>query len=246
MDVALFVTCLTDTFFPRVGAAIVRVLRHFGCRVHFPTSQTCCGQPAFNAGHQIHAARLLRRMTDVFAPYETIVTPSASCATMVKIHGPTLFGADPQGATAARQLADKTWEFSTFLRDRLNIDLAQHLRFNEPVTFHYPCHARETYSLDDLRGWLSGNNNDLRIPERPDLCCGFGGVFAVDYPEVSSAMTRDKLAQLQATNAKLVVSNEAGCTLQMAGLAQRQNIDLRFKHIAECLAEALGLMEPES
>jgi len=238
MDAALFVTCLTDTFYPRVGEAIVHVLRHFGCRVQFPADQTCCGQPAYNSGFHAEAARLVRRMAGVFRDYERIVTPSASCATMVKRHGPELLPDDAD----VRRLAGCTWEVCTFLRDELGVDVAAHLHVDEPLTFHYPCHAREIYSLDDLRGWL-GNGNDLRVPARPDLCCGFGGVFAVDYPELSTAMLRDKLAELAATGARLVISNEAACTLQMAGGAHRAGLPLRFKHLVECLAESLGLME---
>jgi L-lactate dehydrogenase complex protein LldE len=246
MEVALFVTCLTDTFYPRVGQAAVRVLRHFGCRVHFPTGQTCCGQPAFNSGFHAEAARLVRRMTALFQPFERIVTPSASCAILVKHHGPELFGDDPAARLAARGLADKTWEFATFLRDVLQVDISGLLRFDEPVTFHYPCHARELYSLSDLQGWLGGNGRDVRTPVHADVCCGFGGAFAVEFPEVSGAMLEDKLAELAATGATLVICNEAACALQMMGGARRRGLRLRFKHLAECLAESLGLMEPQA
>ncbi|MCK4342312.1 MAG: (Fe-S)-binding protein [Phycisphaerae bacterium] len=243
MEVALFITCLTDTFYPRVGAAVVRVLRHFGCRVHFPPRQTCCGQPAFNSGFHTEAAALLRRMCSVFERYELVVTPSASCTTMLKHHGPALLSGDRAAQREARRLAEKTWEFCTFLRDKLAVDIASHLKIDEPVTFHYPCHAREVYSLADLQGWLS--SSAVRVPERADLCCGFGGVFAVEYPELSGAMLQDKLDELVATGAELVISNEAACTLQMAGGAHRRGLPLRFKHLAECLAESLGLMEPQ-
>ena len=243
MEVALFITCLTDTFYPRVGQAIVRVLRHFGCDVRFPSEQTCCGQPAFNSGFHAEAAQLIRKMASVFESYEHVVTPSASCATMVRQHGPELLIGDGAAHAAAQRLAAKTCEFGTFLRDRLHVDIAAHLRFDEPVTFHYPCHAREVYSLDDLQGWL--RSEMLRVPARPDLCCGFGGVFAVEYPELSGGMLNDKLAVLAETGATLVISNEAACTLQMSGGARRAGLPLRFKHLAECLAESLGLLEPE-
>ena len=245
MDVALFITCLTDTFYPRVGEAVVRVLRHFGCRVRFPSAQTCCGQPGFNSGFHDEAAGLIRRMVTVFADSQRVVTPSASCAAMVKQHGPELFANDPPLQTTARALATRTWEFATFLRDELHVDIASLLRFDEPITFHYPCHARDLYSLADLQGWLSGGGRDVRVPAHPDLCCGFGGVFAVEYPELSGSMLRDKLAELADTGARLVVSNEAACTLQMSGGARRRGLPLRFKHLAECLAESLNLMEPE-
>jgi L-lactate dehydrogenase complex protein LldE len=244
VEVALFVTCLTDTFFPRVGAAVVRVLRHFGCRVVFPAEQTCCGQPAYNSGFHREAARLARRMIRIFEPYETVVSPSASCAAMVKHHFPTLLGDDPTWREPARRMAAKTHEFTAFLVERLGVDLGTHLRFDEPVTFHYPCHARGIYGADELQSWLARAAGPfLRVPERPDLCCGFGGMFAVDYPPISGSMLGDKLAQLAATGAGLVISNEGGCTMQIAGGARRRGLPLRFKHVAECLAESLGLME---
>lgn len=245
MNVALFVTCLTDTFFPRVGEAVVRVLRHFGCRVEFPPRQTCCGQPAYNSGFRPEAAALARRMVEVFETCETVVCPSASCTAMVQRHFPELLAGDPAWQARARRLAERTHEFATFLRDRLKINLAAHLRFDEPVTFHYPCHARGVYEPADLVGWLGDVPAiDLRVPRRLDLCCGFGGAFAVEYPSISGAMVRDKLDDLAATGARLVVCGESGCTLQMAGAARRRGLSLRFKHPAECLAESLGLLEP--
>lgn len=243
MDVGLFITCLTDTFYPRVGAAVVRVLRHLGCRVRFPAGQTCCGQPGYNTGDAQHAATLVQRMAGLFDGCERVVTPSASCARMVCAHGPELL-AGTAGAAAARRLADRTREFCTFVERELGLDIAARLRFAEPVTYHYPCHAREAYSVADLERWLSGPGHELRRPTRPDLCCGFGGAFAVEFPEVSTAMLGDKLAELSATGARLVICNEAACALQMSGGAQRRGLPLRFRHLAECLAESLGLMEP--
>lgn len=246
MNVALFITCLIDTFFPRTGEAIVRVLRHFGCTVHFPRKQTCCGQPAFNSGFHDEARPLARRMIEMFEPYDHVVSPSASCVNMVKHHFPLLLEADAAWRDRAAALADRTHEFAAFLGDHLHVDIAAHLRMAEPCTFHYPCHARGLYDVDDLVAWLGGRDAELlRIPERPDLCCGFGGMFSVEQPEISGAMVRDKLAELRATGAGLVICNEGGCGLQIAGAARRQGLSLRFKHIADCLAESLGLLEPE-
>jgi L-lactate dehydrogenase complex protein LldE len=247
VKVALFVTCLTDSFYPRVGEAVVRVLRHFGCEVEFPAEQTCCGQPAFNSGFHDQAADIARRMLRIFEPYETVVTPSASCATMVRHCFAELLSENTVERAAAEQLAGRTHEFGTFLANRLGVDIGQHLKFAEPITFHYPCHARRIYSLEELRGWLSrADGVDLRTPEQADLCCGFGGAFAVEYPEISGALLGDKLDQLTATGAKLVICNEGGCALHMAGGAHRRGVPLRFKHLAECLAESLGLMESEA
>ncbi|TWT42286.1 Lactate utilization protein A [Phycisphaerae bacterium RAS1] len=240
VKVGLFITCLTDTFAPRVGEAVVRVLRHFGCRVEFPAGQTCCGQPAYNSGFHAEAAAVGRRMLDVFEPYEQVVTPSASCAAMVKLHLPHLLHDDPRAAALAR----KTHEFMLFLRDVLRVDLREHLRIDEPFSYHYPCHARGLFSAAELEAALSAGGAGLRPPERADLCCGFGGMFGVEFAQVSEAMARDKLEQLMGSGANLVICNEGGCGMQISGAAHRRGLALRFKHLAECLAESLGLMEP--
>lgn len=246
MRVALFVTCLTDTFFPRVGEAVVRVLRHFDCQVEFPAGQTCCGQPAFNSGLEQHARPLARRMVELFGPYEAVVTPSASCAAMVRLHFPELLRHDAGLHAAAERLAARTHEFVTFLQRQLGVSLEQHLRFPEPVTFHYPCHAREIQPLPQLARLLeSAAGESFRPPRLADLCCGFGGTFSVDLPAVSGRMLDDKLGELEATGCRMVVCNEGGCGLQLAGGAHRCGSRLRFKHLAECLAESLGLMEPQ-
>ncbi len=254
MNVALFVTCLTDSFFPRVGEAVVRVLRHFGCSVEFPEAQTCCGQPGYTAGFHPQATQLARRFVQVFDGYECIVTPSASCAGMVRHHLNELLADDPRHADAARRVAARTYEFGEFLTRMLKLNVAELLRGDEPMTFHWPCHARGIYSADDLQNWLvrgaadspcaAGGAPRMRAPAHADLCCGFGGVFSVDCAEISGAMLRDRLEELSATGARLVVCSEGGCTLQLAGGARRAGLPLRFKHLAELLAESLGLMEP--
>lgn len=246
MKVALFITCLTDTFFPRVGEAVTRVLRRLGCEVHFPLEQTCCGQPAHNSGFHDEARAVALRWIEIFEPYEIVVTPSASCAAMIKHHAPALFADDPELHDRALRMAERVSEFSVFLTRTLGINWADILKLNENATFHYPCHARHDYSPDELAGWLSaGNPERLRPPAHADLCCGFGGLFAVDFPEISGGMLRDRLEQLDATNAGLVVCNEGGCALNLLGGAKRQGMNLKFKHMAELLAESLGLMEPQ-
>ncbi len=242
MRVALFITCLSDSFFPQVGAAVVRVLRHYGCSVEFPEEQTCCGQPLYNSGQRADAAALARRFVNVFSGYDAIVTPSASCAALVRLHLPDLLNHE----ATARRVAACTWELTTFLTEQLGIDLGRALRLREPTTFHFPCHARELCRAGNLAGWLSaGGPEHFRPPARPELCCGFGGLFGAEFPEVSGGMVTDKLDDLQLSGAARVVCNEGGCTLQLAGGAQRQGRALRFVHIAELLAESLGLTPAE-
>lgn len=259
MEVALFITCLTDNFFPRVGEAVVRVLRHFGCRVVFPAEQTCCGQPAYTAGELARVDDLARRMIRIFEPYECVVTPSASCAAMVLHHYTEVLAQDPLARRAAESLAARTHEFGVFLSQTLGIDVAALLKLSEPATYHWPCHARHVYSPEELRTLLAGGDtssttkpspatvqSEIRPCAHDDMCCGFGGSFAVDFAETSAAMMRDRLAELSATGARLVICNEGGCSLQLSGGAHRMGLPLRFRHVAELLAESLGLMAPET
>jgi L-lactate dehydrogenase complex protein LldE len=140
-------------------------------------------------------------------------------------------------------LGRRTHEFVTFLERGLGVDVAAHLRFDEPVAFHYACHASHIQSLPELHGVLDRAAGDrLRTPNHPQQCCGFGGTFAVEFPEVSGAMVRDKLQTLTESGAELVICNEAGCGLNIQGAAHRAGLPLRFKHLAEALAESLDLM----
>ncbi len=241
MTVALFITCLTDTFFPRVGVAVVRVLRHFGCRVEFPAGQTCCGQPAYNSGFRDEAAGAAERTMRLFAGFEHVVAPSASCVSMIGHYG-ELFEADATLRAAAADLRARTREFAVFLRDVLHVDIAALLKFPEPATYHFACHARSSYQPSDLHNWLAAPDGLLRPPARADLCCGFGGAFAVEFAQVSDGMLADKLDALSASGARLVVCNEGGCAMQIEGGARRRGAPLRCVHLAELLAESLGLL----
>lgn len=251
MEVALFITCLTDTYFPRTGEAVVRVLRHYGCRVVFPAGQTCCGQPAFNSGFRADAVEVARHTLDVFAPHDVVVTPSASCAVMIKHHFADLFADDPVRLEAAKRLAARTHEFMDFVCDVLGVDVAAVLRAALPAapervstTYHFACHSRELCDAKRFAARLGADEADsaIRSPNRPDLCCGFGGMFAVDYPEVSAAMLTDKLDALRSADAERIICNEAGCGLHIVGGARRRGETLRLKHVAELMAESLGLM----
>lgn len=235
-------TCLADLFFPRLIAASRRVLEHFGCEVVVPRRQTCCGQPAYNSGFHDDARRVARHTLRVFRDFEHVVTPSASCATMVREYAGLLARADE--TAQAHVLADRISEITTFLESQLGVDLAPHLRSDEPLTVHYPCHARRWYGPAQLVELLRRAGCDVRVPEPLDLCCGFGGVFSIDQPEISAAMLEDRLETLAASGARLVVCNEPGCALQLAGGAHRRGLELRFVHVVELLAESLGLLEP--
>ncbi len=248
MTIALFITCLTDQFYPRSGIAVVKVLEHLGHRVIFPEAQTCCGQPLFNNGYHADARDLARRMIRIFGEYETIVTPSASCAAMIRQHCPSLFEEDSDDRAQSEALAKKTYEFVEYLVKVHDVDLrALGVTWQGRATYHYSCHLRDLGIRDEseqLIGQVQGMG--YHPLSQPQQCCGFGGTFAVKYPQISTAMVRDKVEDIRATGAGTLLCNEAGCSMNIAGACRRGGLDIRTKSLAEIIAEGLGLLKGES
>ncbi len=244
MTVALFITCLTESFYPRAGVAVVKVLEHLGHDVAFPRAQTCCGQPMYNNGHHDEARTLARRMVRVFDGYEHVVTPSASCAAMLREHAPRLFEAGTPERRAADDLASRTREFVEFLVNVEKLDVGKLApRWEGAATYHYSCHLRDLGMTDEaLRVAGAVEGLSLTPLDRADQCCGFGGTFATSYPQISGGMVADKVARIRATGAGTVISNEAGCTMNMAGACRRAGHEVAFRSLAEILAEGLGLL----
>ncbi|RMF81863.1 MAG: (Fe-S)-binding protein, partial [Planctomycetota bacterium] len=240
MDVALFITCLTDNFAPRVGVAMVKALEHFGCPVAFPAAQTCCGQPMFNNGLRDDARALARRMIRVFEPFEYVVTPSGSCAAMIREHYRDLFDSD-RDRSAAAQLAAKTYEFVDFLNGVLKIDWASRAPcVDAHVTYHYSCHLRGIGQTDATERVLTALPGLTYTPlATREQCCGFGGAFALKFASVSAALARDKVADIAATGADTLICNEAGCGMHIAGACRRAGVNVRVCSLAELLADAL-------
>jgi L-lactate dehydrogenase complex protein LldE len=237
--VALFITCLTDQFYPRVGIAVTKILEKLGCRVEFPPAQTCCGQPFFNNGFESEARELARRMAHVFATYDHVVTPSGSCCAMVREHFHDLVADDP----AVAKLAANTFEFVEFLDTVLKVDFSA-LKLPQPLalTYHYTCHLRGLGIHGQAEKILQqiGNIN-FRPMQKADQCCGFGGTFAIKYPAISGAIVEDKTRCIAATGATALVCNDAGCTMNISGMCHRQGMPTQFVHLAELIAQAMGL-----
>lgn len=242
-NVALFVTCLTDQFYPQVGVAVTKILEHFGCRVSFPQAQTCCGQPFYNNGFHEDAKTLARRMVEVFEPYDRIVTPSGSCCAMVREHIPHLLHGDHAWEHGAQRLAANTYEFVEFLDKVLKVDLSNlALPMRRRITYHYTCHLRGIGMTDEAVRMIRQIGNVSYVPlEKSDQCCGFGGTFAIKYPAISGAMVEDKVSCIAKTSADVTICNDAGCTMNITGMCRRQGADLPVKHIAELIAEAMGI-----
>ena len=245
MKVSLFIACLTDTFYPRTGIAVVKVLEHFGCDVDFPTDQTCCGQPFWNNGFKKEARALAETWLRAFERSEYIVSPSGSCTAMVRDYYRELFEGDHAYEGLVESLVGKTYEFVEFLTNVLNVDLSEYnVQWDGKVTYHYSCHLRGigvTNEADTMLQQISGL--DYQPLDKRDQCCGFGGTFASKYPEISGSMVRDKVDCIKKTDAPTVISNDGGCTMNISGACNRSGMNVQFKSLAEVIAEGLGLMD---
>ncbi len=236
--VTLFVTCMVDTFYPEVGEAVVDLLEGLGFQVTFPEAQTCCGQPAYNAGYREDAKALARRFLDVFENAEVIVTPSGSCAAMIRHGYPDLFSDDPGTLARAQRIAERTWEFSQFLVDGLGItDLGVH--FDGKIAYHASCHLTRMLGITHPPRVLLSHVRGAQLVDLPgyDECCGFGGLFAVKMAEISSAMLARKLRNIERSGADLVITCDVSCMTQINGGLHRSGMPQRACHLAQFLAE---------
>lgn len=240
MNVSLFVTCLTDMFFPEVGEAVVGLLRRQGVSVDFPTAQTCCGQPAWNSGHHAEARALAAHFIDTFEASEYILTPSGSCAAMVRYYYPQIFQWDDKAAKRARAVVDRVYEFSEFFVKVLGVsDVGA--RFPARAVYHPSCHMSRELGVRDEPLTMLQHVRGLELVEmpRPDLCCGFGGAFAVKLPEISTAMADEKCGHVAATRADVLVGADGGCLMQLGGRMGRIGMPVRAMHLAELLWEGV-------
>jgi L-lactate dehydrogenase complex protein LldE len=238
---SLLVTCLVDLFFPEVGVAMVRLLRRLGVTVDFPGNQTCCGLPLFNSGYHREAARVARRTVQLFAASEYVVVPSGSCAWMVKKEYPGLLKDDPALKKEAEALADRTYELSQFLVKVLGVTRVP-TNFKGKVTYHDSCHLLRGLGESQAARTLLRNLEGVELIELPgaDQCCGFGGSFSVRLPDVSAAILRQKLKNVEATGADCLVACDAGCLMQMGGGLSRQGSRVKAVHLAQILAGTDG------
>jgi len=235
--VSLFVTCIIDQLFPKVGIAMVEVLERAGCSVEFPEGQTCCGQPAFNTGYRDEARDVACHFLDVFRDSEYVVVPSGSCTSMITHHYEELFDRDPERLEQTRQLVPRVWEFSEFLLKVLKVDDFG-ARLDKVVTYHDSCHAlRELGIKQGPRQLLSKVQGlELREMDAAEECCGFGGTFAVKFADISGQMARTKVESILRTGAEAVVSIDSSCLMQLQGALSRAKAPVTTMHLAEVLA----------
>jgi L-lactate dehydrogenase complex protein LldE len=228
------ITCLGDALFPDVGVATVRLLRRLGVAVDFRAAQTCCGQPHFNSGYHDDARALARHTIQTFAGAEKVVTPSGSCAAMVKREYPELFAHDAVWQRRALDLAARTHELSDFLVNVLGLEDVG-ARFEGRATYHMACHLRALGLLTEPERLLKRVRGLELVPlERADECCGFGGSFSMRFPEISGAMVKDKADFIEKTGVDIVIATDAGCLMNIGGCLRRRG-RVRTLHLAEVL-----------
>ncbi len=242
--VALFVTCMVDMLYPNVGMATVELLERHSVEVIFPEEQTCCGQPAFNAGYRADARLLAERFLDIFEPLvksgqvDAIVAPSGSCTAMTTHFYPVLF-ADPPTSLLykrAQALATVTFELTEFLVDVLRIEVLG-AQLNGKITYHACCQLLRDLQVDaQPRKLLRKIEDATLVPlAGADECCGFGGLFALNQAGISTAMGQRKTRNIADSDADLVALCDVSCMAHINGLLERQAQRCRAVHIAELL-----------
>jgi L-lactate dehydrogenase complex protein LldE len=240
-SVALFITCLVDLMRPSVGFAAAKLLEAAGCEVHVPELQTCCGQPAYNAGDRASAQDLALQTIRAFDGFDYVVAPSASCAGMLKVHYPKLFADNPQLQREAEAFAGRVHELISFLvnvRGKTGVPGM----FKGQITYHDSCASlREVKSAHEARTLLKSMPGVtlIEMADR-DACCGFGGLFSIKYDDISDALVTKKTAAVLAAQASMLVGPDLGCLMNIAGKLSRQGSNITCRHVAELLAGDLS------
>jgi L-lactate dehydrogenase complex protein LldE len=239
--VGLFVTCLVDTFRPSVGFAAVRLLEASGCHVDVPTGQTCCGQPAYNSGDQVSAKAIALQTIKAFEGYDYVVAPSGSCAGMLKAHYPKLMAGDADAEVIAKEFAGRVHELISFLTDVRGMTSVAS-SYQGRVTYHDSCSGLRELGIKSQPRTLLNAIPGVTLVEMAEneICCGFGGTFAVKYPDISNAMVEKKTAHITNTKPDLLLAGDLGCLMNMAGKLKRQNSSIGARHVAEVLADELS------
>ena len=237
--VALFVTCLADLIRPSIAFASIKLLEEAGCIVSVPQQQTCCGQPAYNAGDFEATVPVAKQVISSFESADYVVVPSGSCAAMICQHYPRLL--EGEWRQKAIALAAKTFELTTFLAEVAS-PIPASTPLDRGVTYHDSCAGlRELGIREQPRALLQQRCGvTVRELEQADVCCGFGGTFCAKMPALSGKMAADKLSDAEATGADILTGGDLGCLLNLAGKARRDGKDIEIRHIAELLAGDLG------
>lgn len=244
MKVALFATCLGDELYPEVVLSAARVLERLGCEVHVPNRPLCCGQPAFNSGYAAEAKLVADAWLDAFASADFVVSPSGSCAGMIRHNYERLFEREPARLAEVKRLVARTYELSQFLVEVLRVEKLD-ASFPHSVTYHASCHAERLLGVGKAPLTLLGAVPDLTLAPLPRIedCCGFGGAFAVKLSGLSTAIVDEKIDHIESTSAHYVTSTDLGCLMNIAGRMERRGISVTALHLASLLDRALAQKE---
>ncbi|PIC70356.1 Fe-S oxidoreductase [Sporosarcina sp. P16b] len=235
MKVSLFITCLVDMFYADAGKDMVEVLERQGCELSFPKGQVCCGQPAYNSGYVENSKSAMKNMIKTFENAEYVVTPSGSCATMFKLY-PDVFKDDPNWLPRAQELADKTYEFTQFLVNVLQVENVG-AKLTGKATYHTSCHMTRLLGASEEPKKLLNQVEGLEMIPLPNAhnCCGFGGTFSVKMGDISEQMVDEKVNSAIVTEADYLIGADCGCLMNIGGRAERVGKPIRVMHIAQVL-----------
>lgn len=239
--ISLFIPCIVDQVYPEIGIDMAKILNHLGYKIEYNSQQTCCGQPAFNAGHRDEAQKVATKFIEVFSPADIIVSPSGSCTAMVKNYYPTLFSNNSLEEKAA-DLGNKIFEFSQFLahEDQIkNISGA----FSGKVGFHNSCHSYRELGIDRIPWHILQKIKGIDIisPPGEPVCCGFGGLFSFKFDEIASTMAKTRIEMFTSLNVETIVTNDPGCLMHMRQEALDHKVDINLLHLTEFLVQAIKL-----
>lgn len=246
MKIGLFVPCYVDALYPEVAVATYKLLKYYGLDVTYPERQTCCGQPMANAGFERMSKHLINSYDELFKDFDYVVAPSASCASYIRFYYPSIMEREHHECIAPK----KTTDIVEFLHDVLKVDHVPG-KFPHVVSVHNSCHGVRELGLSapsergiapfnkivDLLNMVEGIT--VKEPERKDECCGFGGMFSVEEPAVSTRMGENKIARHLATGAEYVTGADSSCLMHMEGIARREKTPIKFIHVAQILAAGL-------
>ncbi|WP_342417676.1 (Fe-S)-binding protein [Paenibacillus sp. FSL R10-2782] len=239
MKVSLFITCLSDAIYPKVGEAMARLLARYGVQLDFPKVQTCCGQPSYNSGYWNETRAAAKTILKAFDDSDFVVSPSGSCTYMIH-HYPELFKDEPEWLDSARRLEQKTYEFTQFMVQVLGVtDVGA--SFPYTVTYHPSCHGTRLLGVKEEPMQLLGSVKGLQLVPLPfaEDCCGFGGTFAVKMSDISGAMVTEKVDHIRETEAEVLVGLDMACLMNIAGNLRYREEPVRVMHLAELLYEGV-------
>jgi len=234
--VSLFVPCFVDQMYPETGLATVSLLEKYGCEVFYPKEQTCCGQPAFNSGYFDEAAQLAEKFVKIFADSEAVVAPSASCVSMVRKHYESLEFRDKALRAEYESLRKRVFEIGEYLYDELEIKSVES-KFSHRVAYHASCHGYRELGILEQPLSLLNSVDGIDLVELNDRkqCCGFGGTFAVKFPEISGAIGEDKVLAILESKAEVVTATDDSCLMHIHGMMAKRGIKIKTMHYSRIL-----------